>query len=106
MITVATFCAAPSSGRPCTVELTTRHSAPDGLRDRLGSYPNVCGGHPDVLYELGERSLEERLRHLLEHPERQRTVAAELQRMTARYQPRAVVEKNAEQVLEVARGGG
>jgi glycosyltransferase involved in cell wall biosynthesis len=72
---------------------------------RLGSYPDICGGHPDVLYELGERSLEERLCHLLEHPERRRAVAAELQRMTARYQPRAVVQKIVEQVLEVARGG-
>jgi hypothetical protein len=72
---------------------------------RVGSYPEICDGHPDVLYELGERALEERLRYFLEHPDRRRAVASELQRMTARYQPRAVVQEIAEAVLEVALGG-
>jgi glycosyltransferase involved in cell wall biosynthesis len=72
---------------------------------RLGSYPEICDGHPDVLYELGEEPLEERLRYFLEHPERRRAVASELQRMTARYHPRAVVQKISGEVLNVARGG-
>ncbi len=72
---------------------------------RLGSYPEICDGHPDVLYELGEGPLEERLRYFLEHPERRRAVASELQRMTARYHPRAVVQKISEEVLDVAGGG-
>ena len=71
---------------------------------RLGSYPEICDGHPDVLYELGEGPLEERLRFFLEHPERRRAVASELQRMTARYHPRAVVQKISEEVRGVARG--
>ncbi len=72
---------------------------------RLGSYPEICDGHPDVLYELGEGPLEERLRYFLEHPERRRAVASELQRMTARYHPRAAVQKISEEVLDVAGGG-
>jgi glycosyltransferase involved in cell wall biosynthesis len=71
---------------------------------RVGSYPEICDGHPEVLYELGEEQLEERLRYFLEHPERRRAVAAELQRMTARYHPGAVVQKIFEGVLDVARG--
>lgn len=72
---------------------------------RIGSYPEICDGHPDVLYEPGEGPLEERLRWFLEHPEHRRAVASELQRMAARYQPRAVVQKISEEVLEVALGG-
>ncbi|MCU1604791.1 MAG: hypothetical protein JWP46_1256 [Modestobacter sp.] len=72
---------------------------------RLGSYPEICEGHPDVLYEPGEESLEERLRYFLEHPEHRRAVASELQRMAARYHPREVVQKIAAQVRSVALGG-
>jgi hypothetical protein len=72
---------------------------------RLGSYPEICEGHPEVLYDLGEGPLEERLRHFLEHPERRRAVAAELQRMAARYHPRAVVERIAAEVSDLAHGG-
>jgi glycosyltransferase involved in cell wall biosynthesis len=71
---------------------------------RVGSYPEICDGHPDVLYELGEEPLEERLRYFLEHPDRRRAVASELQRMTARYHPRVVVHQIAEEVLDVALG--
>jgi glycosyltransferase involved in cell wall biosynthesis len=70
---------------------------------RLGSYPEICNGHPDVLYELGEDTLEERLRYFLEHPGRRLAVAAELQRMTAPYHPRAVVQEVA-RVLEDVMG--
>jgi glycosyltransferase involved in cell wall biosynthesis len=69
---------------------------------RLGSYPELCNDHPDVLYEVGEGPLEERLRYFLEHPDRRRAVASELQRMTARYHPRVVVRKIFEEVLDVA----
>jgi hypothetical protein len=71
---------------------------------RLGSYPEICDGHPDVLYEPGEEPLEERLRWFLEHPEHRRAVASELQQMSARYHPFAVVQKIAAEVLDVARG--
>lgn len=71
---------------------------------RVGSYPEICDGHPDVLYELGEGPLEERLGYFLEHPERRRAVASELRRMTTRYHPQAVVQKISGEVLDVARG--
>ncbi|MDQ4038842.1 MAG: glycosyltransferase [Actinomycetota bacterium] len=60
---------------------------------RLGSYPEITGQHPDVLYDLGERQLEERLTYFLEHPDRRRAVAAELQRAAARYEPAVVVSR-------------
>ena len=72
---------------------------------RVGSYPEICDGHPDVLYEPGEEPLEERLRWFLEHPEHRRAVASELQRMAGRFHPRAVVEKIAAEVRDVALGG-
>jgi len=75
------------------------------LLPQVGSYPEICDRHPDVLYEPGEGPLEERLRWFLEHPEHRRAVASELQRMTAKYHPRAVVQKIAAEVLDVALGG-
>ena len=72
---------------------------------RVGSYPEICDGHPDVLYEPGEEPLEERLRWFLEHPEHRRAVASELQRMADRFHPRAVVEKIAAAVRDVTLGG-
>jgi hypothetical protein len=72
---------------------------------RIGSYPELCNDHPDVLYELGEGPLEERLRYFLEHPDHRRSVASELKRMTARYHPRVVVQKIFEEVVDVTLGG-
>jgi glycosyltransferase involved in cell wall biosynthesis len=72
---------------------------------RVGSYPEICAGHPDVLYEPGEGPFEERLCYFLEHPQRRRAVASELQRMTARYHPQAVVQKISAAVRDVAPGG-
>jgi hypothetical protein len=69
---------------------------------RLGSYPEICNGHPDVLYELGEDTLEERLCHFLDHPEQRRAVAAELKGMTAKYHPEKVAAGIARTVLDVA----
>ncbi len=71
---------------------------------RVGSYPEICDGHPDVLYEPGEGPLEERLRWFLEHPEHRRAVASDLQQMSARFHPRAVVQKIAAEALDVALG--
>jgi glycosyltransferase involved in cell wall biosynthesis len=71
---------------------------------RVGSYPEICDRHPDVLYEPGEGPLEERLSWFLEHPEHRRAVASELQRMSARFHPRAVVQKIAAEVLDLALG--
>jgi glycosyltransferase involved in cell wall biosynthesis len=70
---------------------------------RVGSYPEICDGHPDVLYEPGEGPLEERLRFFLKHPERRRAVASDLQQMAAKFHPRAVVQKIAAEVLDVVR---
>jgi glycosyltransferase involved in cell wall biosynthesis len=58
---------------------------------RLGSYPEVCDDHPDVLYELGADQLEERLCFLLDHPQRRREIGAQLRRLTERYHPGPVV---------------
>ena len=63
---------------------------------RLGSYPEITDGHPDVLYDLGEGQLEERLTHFLEHPDRRLVVAADLQRAAARYTPAVVVPRIAD----------
>lgn len=60
---------------------------------RLGSYPEITGGHPDVLYDLGEGQLEERLTYFLENPDRRQVVAADLQRAAARYTPAVVVPR-------------
>jgi glycosyltransferase involved in cell wall biosynthesis len=68
---------------------------------RLGSYPEICNGHPDVLYELGADALEERLRYFLEHPERRVAVAAELKAMTTPYHPRTVVQKISRELEDV-----
>lgn len=60
---------------------------------RLGSYPEITGGHPDVLYDLGEGQLAERLTWFLEHPDRRQSVATDLQRAAARYTPAVVVPR-------------
>ena len=63
------------------------------LLPRLGSYPEITGGHPDVLYDLGEGQLVERLSWFLEHPDRRGSVARDLQRAAARYTPAVVVPR-------------
>jgi glycosyltransferase involved in cell wall biosynthesis len=60
---------------------------------RLGSYPEICNNHPDVLYDLAEDALEERLRFFLEHPRRRQEVATELQRLANRYRAETVAAK-------------
>jgi glycosyltransferase involved in cell wall biosynthesis len=68
---------------------------------RLGSYPEICNGNPNVLYELGEAQLEEKLCYYLENPDRRRAVAAELKCMAARYSPDKVVADIASAILGV-----
>jgi hypothetical protein len=58
---------------------------------RLGSYPEICGEHPEVLYELGESGLEERLSYFIELPGRRRAVATELSRRALKFEPARVV---------------
>jgi hypothetical protein len=58
---------------------------------RLGSYPEICAEHPEVLYELGESGLEERLSYFIELPERRRAVATELSRRALKFEPARVV---------------
>lgn len=73
--------------------LEAMHTGTCCILPRLGSYPEITGGHPDVLYDLGERQLEERLTYFLKHPDRRHTVAIDLQRAAARYTPAIVVQR-------------
>ena len=68
---------------------------------RVGSYPEICNDNPDVLYELGEAQLEEKLCYYLEHPDLRRATAAELKLITTRYHPETVVADIASAVLGV-----
>jgi glycosyltransferase involved in cell wall biosynthesis len=76
--------------------LEAMHTGTCCILPRLGSYPEITGDHPDVLYDLGEDQLEERLTFFLEHPDRRRDVAADLQRAAARYTPALVVRRIAD----------
>jgi len=76
--------------------LEAMHTGTCCILPRLGSYPEITGGHPDVLYDLGEGQLQERLDYFLEHPDRRQTVAADLQRAAARYAPAVVVPRIAD----------
>jgi glycosyltransferase involved in cell wall biosynthesis len=60
---------------------------------RLGSYPEICGNHPDVLYELNEKHLKERLAYFIERPSRRQSVALELRRIAAKYNAAEVVQR-------------
>ncbi len=76
--------------------LEAMHTGTCCILPRLGSYPEITGDHPDVLYDLGEGQLEERLTYFLEHPERRQAVAADLQRAAGRYTPGVVVRRIAD----------
>jgi glycosyltransferase involved in cell wall biosynthesis len=76
--------------------LEAMHTGTCCIVPRLGSYPEITDHHPDVLYELGEEELEERLIYFLGHPEHRRCVAADMQRAAARYQPAIVVKRIAD----------
>jgi glycosyltransferase involved in cell wall biosynthesis len=80
--------------------LEAMHTGTCCLLPRLGSYPEITGGHSDVLYDLGEGQLEERLVYFLKHPNRRQAVAVDLQQAAARYTPAVVVPRIAE-VLSV-----
>jgi glycosyltransferase involved in cell wall biosynthesis len=75
---------------------------------RVGSYPEITGDHPDALYDRGDRQLEERLTYFLDHPQRRRAVARDLQQAAARYRPEPVVRRIADvldKVTSAGRGG-
>lgn len=71
------------------------------LLPRLGSYPEICEGHPDVLYDPAGNSLEERLTYFIEHPQRRTQVAAELSRIARKHRPDVVLERVLRVVAEV-----
>jgi len=71
---------------------------------RVGSYPEITGDHPEVLYDRTDDQLEERLSYFLDHPEQRRAVAAELQHAAARYRPEVVVRRIAEVLDGVCHG--
>ena len=66
---------------------------------RLGSYPEICENHPDVLYDLGPGPLEERLCYFLEHEKERRAVAMQLRVMASKYQPSIVIPKIARSLV-------
>ena len=76
--------------------LEAMHTGTCCILPRLGSYPEITEENPDVLYDLGEGQLEERLTYFLEHPDRRQAVAADLQRAAARYAPAVVVRRIAD----------
>jgi glycosyltransferase involved in cell wall biosynthesis len=76
--------------------LEAMHTGTCCILPRIGSYPEITGEHPDVLYDPGEGQLEERLTYFLEHPDRRQAVAADLQRAAARYTPAVVVRRIAD----------
>jgi glycosyltransferase involved in cell wall biosynthesis len=71
---------------------------------RVGSYPEITGNHPDALYDRGDQQLEERLTYFLDHPERRRAVAHDLQQAAARYRPDLVVRRIADVLDKVSPG--
>jgi glycosyltransferase involved in cell wall biosynthesis len=72
---------------------------------RIGSYPEIAGNHPDALYDRGDQQLEERLTYFLDHPERRRAVADDLQQAAARYRPDLVVRRIADVLDKVVSPG-
>jgi glycosyltransferase involved in cell wall biosynthesis len=76
--------------------LEAMHTGTCCILPRLGSYPEITGDHPDVLYDLGAGQLEERLTYFLEHPEQRQAVASDLQGAAARYRPDVVVQRIAD----------
>ena len=51
-----------------TAPLEAMHTGTCCILPRLGSYPEITGEHPDVLYTLGEGRLHERLTYFLSIP--------------------------------------
>jgi len=73
--------------------LEAMHTGTCCILPRRGSYPEITGNHPDVLYEPGGGQLEERLVYFLQYPDRAQAVAADLQVAAARYAPSVVVRR-------------
>jgi glycosyltransferase involved in cell wall biosynthesis len=71
---------------------------------RVGSYPEITGDHPDVLYDRTDDQLEARLCYFLDHPEQRRAVAADLQKAAARYRPEVVVRRISDVLDSVCHG--
>ncbi len=63
---------------------------------RVGSYPEITGDHPEVLYDRNDDQLEARLGYFLDHPERRRAIGADLQQEAARYRPEVIVRRIAD----------
>jgi glycosyltransferase involved in cell wall biosynthesis len=72
---------------------------------RVGSYPEITGDHRDALYDRGDQQLEERLTYFLDHPDRRRAVARDLQQAADRYRPDLVVHRIADVLDKVSSGG-
>jgi glycosyltransferase involved in cell wall biosynthesis len=72
---------------------------------RVGSYSEITGDHRDALYDRGDQQLEERLTYFLDHPDRRRAVAHDLQQAAERYRPDLVVRRIADVLDKVSSGG-
>jgi glycosyltransferase involved in cell wall biosynthesis len=59
----------------------------------LGSYPEICGEDPRVLYEPGPAGLASRLAYLIEHPPERREIAAQLSARAGGYRPGPVTDR-------------
>lgn len=70
---------------------------------RLGSYPEICEDRVDVLYELNEKKLEERLVYFIERPDRRHRVSVELRRIAAKYNATTVVQRIVQSIADLCR---
>ncbi|HEX6684519.1 MAG TPA: glycosyltransferase family 4 protein [Candidatus Limnocylindrales bacterium] len=71
------------------------------LLPRLGAYPEVCQDDPQVLYDVDEDELVERLHHVLDHPAERRHTAKRLAALAAQHSPQRVVDRIVDGVVEL-----
>jgi glycosyltransferase involved in cell wall biosynthesis len=71
---------------------------------RIGSYPEICNGNDEVLYEPKEGQLAQRIAYFLENPQHRDHMGTSLSRLAERYAPAEVVDKIIHVFLEVING--
>lgn len=68
---------------------------------RLGAYPEICHGNSQILYDLGEQQLADRIAYYVHHPAESRDVAEWLSQIALRYEPARVVDRILRTVAEL-----
>ena len=68
---------------------------------RLGSYPEICDGDQDILYERSSGQLVDRLLLAIDDKERRKAIARRLQRFARRYAPDQVVPAISSAITEL-----